>query len=75
MQAAQPQINSPVWEVSRPPVGLGIIGTQSSDDALLALATKLAQFVPMPPAKQTFIYGGQGMLELDDLRVNLELRI
>ena len=45
------QMNSAVWEVSRAPVGLGIIGVQSSQDALLALATKLPQFVPMPQAK------------------------
>ena len=59
------QINSPEWEVSRDPVGLGIIGVQSSDDALLALATKLAQFVPMPQATlYTLFYSGQGILEL-----------
>ena len=45
-----PQVNFPLAEVDGAPVGLGIIGARGSDEALLALATKLAAFVPMPQA-------------------------
>lgn len=46
-----PQIDFPLGEVDGAPVGLVIIGARGSDEALLALDIKLAEFVPMPQAK------------------------
>ena len=49
---SSPQINFPLGEVNAPPLGLGIISARGDDEALLALAIKLMQFVPKHAAGQ-----------------------
>ena len=66
---SSPQNMFPLGEVNAPPLGLGIIGARGFDEALLALATKLMQFVPKHAADQEDLI----IVVITDVRVALWL--